>query len=289
MLINRYLDLVKSALVNELYVELEAQLLMSALCSAQGVVLDLEDFWSARTDYELLQQLLSAKAGGDTILLEVPGDGHTPVVDSNLRNYSEFSYTLVGYKRLNNLQHCIEDILKNEVPGDFLEAGVWRGGCCILMRAVLAAYDCQTRNVWLADSFKGLPLSVLPEDRHYDMDSSLLPILAVTVDEVKQNFRRFDLLDEQVRFLPGWFDESLKQSETGPLALLRVDCDLYSSTMTVLESLYGRVSKGGWVIIDDYGILPPCKQAVDEFRQRNEISAPLETIDDHGVCWQLDQ
>jgi O-methyltransferase len=287
LLTERYLDLLKSALVNELYVELEAQLLMSVLCSAQNLVMDLPEFWAVRKDTALLEQLMTAKQEGETILLDTQGSGSTPSVDGNLRNYSEFSYTLVGRKRLDHLQKCIEDILDQGVPGDFLEAGVWRGGCCILMSAILAARDCCDRTIWLADSFAGLPPSERAEDRDYVMDSSLLPVLAVSVDEVRQNFRRFDLLNDTIRFLPGWFDESLSGSKTGPLSLLRVDCDLYSSTKTVLEELYSRVSPGGWVIIDDYGILPPCKQAVDEFRGRNDISVPLESIDEHAVCWRV--
>jgi len=287
LLTERYLDLIKSALVNELYVELEAQLLMSVLCSAQNLVMDLPEFWAVRKDTALLEQLMAAKQDGETILLDTQGSGSTPSIDGNLRNYSEFSYTLVGRKRLDHLQKCIENILDNGVPGDFLEAGVWRGGCCILMSAVLAARNCRDRTVWLADSFAGLPPSERAEDLNYSMDSSRLPVLAVTVEEVRENFRRFDLLDDTIRFLPGWFDESLSGSKTGPLSLLRVDCDLYSSTKTVLEELYSRVSPGGWVIIDDYGILPPCKQAVDEFRGRNDISVPLEPIDEHAVCWRV--
>jgi hypothetical protein len=208
-------------------------------------------------------------------------------VDGNLRNYSEFSYTLVGRKRMDSLQRCVEDILARQVPGDLLEAGVWRGGCCILMRAVLAAHDCRDRKVWLADSFAGLPPSKQAEDQDYAMDSSRLPVLAVSEIEVRQNFERFGLLDEQVKFLPGWFDETLPGADTGPLSLLRVDCDLYASTMTVLEALYSRVSAGGWVIIDDYGILPPCKQAVDTFRASGGIENPMESIDEHAICWQV--
>jgi len=286
MLTDRYLELVKSALVNELYIELEAQLLMSVLCAAQNLVLDLPEFWAVRKDRGLLDQLLAAKQDGETILLDTHGNRDRPGVDDHLRNYSEFSFTLVGRKRLDNLQQAIEDVLRNDVPGDFLEAGVWRGGCCIMMRAVLAAHGCRDRNVWLADSFAGLPPSQRPEDMNYPMDSSRLPVLAVTADEVRQNFERFGLLDEQVRFLPGWFHQSLPGSDTGPLALLRVDCDLYDSTMTVLEALYDRVSPGGWVIIDDYGILPPCKQAVDEFRERRGITASMETIDGHAIYWK---
>ena len=287
MLTDRYLDLIKSALANELYIELEAQLLMSVMCAAQDAVLPLEDFRAVRRDKDLLGQLLEAKRNGDSILLETPMEGRGPAVDGNLRNYTEFSYTMVGRKRLDNVQRCVEDVLGNNIPGDLLEAGVWRGGCCILMRAVLAAHGCTDRKVWVADSFAGLPPSVRGEDADYAMDASRLPVLAVTQDEVKANFERFDLLDGQVRFLPGWFEESLPACDTGPLAVLRVDCDLYASTTAVLENLYQRVSSGGWVIVDDYGILPPCKQAVDTFRQHNGIDAPLETIDDHGVCWQV--
>jgi hypothetical protein len=286
MLTERYLELVKSALVNELYVELEAQLLMSVLCSAQNVVLDLPDFWAVRKDRDFLGQLMAAKQGGETILLETQDAATRSHVDGNLRNYTEFSYTLVGRKRLDHLQQCVEDALDSGVPGDFLEAGVWRGGCCILMRAVLEARNCRDRRVWLADSFTGLPSSERAEDRDYAMDSSRLPVLAVSEEEVRRNFERFDLLDDQLRFLPGWFEETLPGSDTGPLALLRVDCDLYASTLTVLDSLYSRVSPGGWVVIDDYGILPPCKQAVDEFRARHGITAALERIDDHAVCWR---
>lgn len=286
MLRERYLELVKSALVNELYVELEAQMLMSVLCSAQNVVLDLDDFLAVRRDKAFLKQLLDAKSNGESILLET-ADGRVHGVDKDLRNFTEYSLTLVGRKRLDNLQMCIESILENDIPGDFLEAGVWRGGCCILMRAVLAANNCCDRAIWLADSFAGVPVSDADADRKYAMDPSLLPVLAVPVDEVKENFQRFGLLDGQVRFLEGWFEETLPGSNTGPLSLLRVDCDLYKSTMTVLKALYGKVSAGGWVIIDDYGILPPCRAAVDEFRSENRITEPLEPIDDHAVFWRV--
>ena len=99
LLTERYLDLLKSALVNELYVELEAQLLMSVLCSAQNLVMDLPEFWAVRKDTALLEQLMTAKQDGETILLDTQGSDSTPGVDGNLRNYSEFSYTLVGRKR----------------------------------------------------------------------------------------------------------------------------------------------------------------------------------------------
>jgi hypothetical protein len=283
---DRYLELLKSALINELYPELEAQLLLSVLCARHGLVMELPEFWAIRSDVEFIEQILEAKESGETILLDTSGAADAMKVDESLRNYSEFSYSLVGRKRLDHLQACVEDVLEKRVPGDFLEAGVWRGGCCILMRAVLVAHGCEDRNVWLADSFSGMPLSARSEDLEYEMDKSRLPFLAVTMDEVKRNFDRFELLDEQVRFIPGWFDQSLRRSDTGPLSLLRVDCDLYSSTWSALTELYPRLSRGGWVIIDDYGILPPCQQAVDDFRDRHGVTEELERIDEHAVCWK---
>lgn len=285
-LAERYLELVKSVLLNEIYIELEAQLLFSVLCSAENVAMKLPDFRAVRNEESFLGQLREAKAGGDSVIIETQrGEGAGARAD--LRNFTEFSYTLVGRKRLDNLQFCVEQILGDGIDGDLLEAGAWRGGCCILMRAVLAARECADRKVWVADSFEGLPPSQHEADLPFAMDAEKFPILAVSEDEVRENFRRFGLLDDQVRFLPGWFDESLPATDTGPLALLRVDCDLYESTRAVLDNLYSRVSSGGWVIIDDYNMLPPCKQAVDAFRAGHGIESPLQNIDAHGVCWRV--
>ncbi len=156
------------------------------------------------------------------------------------------------------------------------------------MRAVLESVGDSNRSVWLADSFAGLPNANHPQDRGYDMDTSQLPVLAVTREEVENNFRRFGLLDDRVRFIPGWFEKSLPTCDVGTLALLRVDCDLYDSTRTVLDALYSRVAPGGYVIVDDYAILPPCKQAVDDFRDDLGIEDALYPIDQHAVFWRVD-
>ncbi len=137
MLSERYIELVKTALLNELYIELEAQLLLSVLCGAEKTVLDLPDFWATRKDESLLTALREAKDEGDTVILETGVSQGKPYADNTLRNYTEFSYTLVGRRRLNNLQSCVEQILQDGVEGDFLEAGVWRGGCCIFLRALI--------------------------------------------------------------------------------------------------------------------------------------------------------
>jgi O-methyltransferase len=172
-------------------------------------------------------------------------------------------------------------------PGDLIETGVWRGGASILMRGVLAAHGDTSRTVWLADSFAGLPppdAETYPADANIDMSANAE--LAVSLDEVAANFRRYGLLDEQVRFLKGWFRDTLPEAPTDRLAVLRLDGDLYESTWVALTSLYPKLSPGGYVIVDDYGAMPVCRLAVDDYQREQGIEEPLDEIDWTGVFWR---
>jgi hypothetical protein len=197
------------------------------------------------------------------------------------------AHTMIGLKRLANLRACVEDVLARKVPGDLIETGAWRGGATILMRAILKAHGVTDRLVWVADSFAGLPP---PNPGRFPQDegSSLhtFGILAVTLEEVHANFRRYGLLDEQVRFLKGWFQDTLPAAPIERLAVLRLDGDLYQSTMEALESLYDKLSAGGYVIVDDYGIMAACRQAVHDFRDARGIRDAIRPIDWAGVYWR---
>ena len=155
-----------------------------------------------------------------------------------------------------------------------------------MMRAVLYAYNVGDRYVWVADSFEGLPKPSLPEDGILDFSADRAPILAVSEEEVRDNFRRYGLLDGQVRFVKGWFRDTLHCAPIQNLALLRLDGDLYESTMDALNGLYDKVVPGGFVIVDDYGDLEPCRRAIDEFRTIHNIFDELETIDWTGRYWR---
>jgi O-methyltransferase len=196
-----------------------------------------------------------------------------------------FGYTMIGLKRLENLQNCIDDVINNNIPGDLIETGVWRGGATIFMRAMLKSYKISDRIVWVADSFEGLPA---PKDGTDGSDLSHVKTLAVPVEQVKRNFERFGLLDEQVRFIKGWFSETLHTAPIEKLAILRLDGDLYSSTMDALNALYPKVSIGGYVIIDDYGSWPSCKRAVHEYIAKRGIQADIRDIDGSGVFWRVE-
>jgi O-methyltransferase len=193
--------------------------------------------------------------------------------------------TMIGRKRLRNIRYCIEEILKNGIPGDLIEAGVWRGGAAIYMRAVLKSQSIDDRSVWLADSFQGLPV---PDPRYGADASDIIHFrsgLAVSQREVESHFRSYGLLDNRVRFFPGWFEDSLKSFPKIELALLRIDCDLYGSTLTVLTELYDRVAEGGYIIADDYGAIPACRLAVEDFRRARNIFDPIIKIDHSGIYW----
>lgn len=203
------------------------------------------------------------------------------------RDWPSAAETMIGLKRLANVRHCVTEVLRRGVPGDLLEAGVWRGGATILMRAILKVCGDAQRTVWVADSFQGLPK---PDASRYPADAGdrhwQFARLAIPVDEVRANFARYGLLDEQVRFLVGWFKDTLPGAPIERLAVLRLDGDMYESTMDALVALYPRLSPGGYVIIDDYGAIPGCRAAVDDYRTRNGIGEAMRPIDWSGVFWQ---
>ena len=156
-------------------------------------------------------------------------------------------------KRLNQIEEAVTTVLREAVPGDLIETGCWRGGATIFMRAVLRAYGDSTRTVWVADSFEGLPkpdgrFQQDKGDEHWKFKSAL----GVSLEEVKANFARYGLLDDNVRFLKGWFKDRLPAAPIERLAVLRLDGDMYASTMDALNSLYERLSPGGYAIVDDY-------------------------------------
>jgi O-methyltransferase len=194
--------------------------------------------------------------------------------------------SMVGLRRLENVRDCARVVIGEGVPGDFIETAAWRGGTCIFMRACLDAYGDADRSVWVADSFEGLP----PPSPEYPADEGDLLFtreeLAVSVEEVKANFERYGLLDDRVRFIQGFFSESLPTAPVEQLAVLRLDGDMYGSTMDALVNLYPKLSPGGFVIVDDYGDIPACAKAVHDYRDANGLTEDIVEIDWTGAYWR---
>ncbi|WP_322754970.1 TylF/MycF family methyltransferase [Frankia sp. Cas3] len=252
----------------------------------QTVTFDLWDaadgnLWNPRrTSYRIVERILDR---WHLKIFQIPPSDWR----ENGRGWPRFAHTMIGAKRIENLDVCMRTVLREKVPGDFIETGVWRGGACIFMRGLLRAYGVSDRTVWVADSFQGLPP---PEADKYPADAGdqlhTMSELAVSLEEVQENFRRYGLLDDQVRFLRGWFKDTLPSAPIEKLAIIRLDGDMYSSTMDGLQSLYPRLSMGGFVIVDDYGAMESCRRAVEDFRDARGIDAPLMKIDRDGVYWR---
>jgi O-methyltransferase len=218
---------------------------------------------------------------------------HRTRIDYSLRDagqetWPDIAETMIGLARLDQLQVAVEDILAKGVPGDLIETGVWRGGACIFTRGVLAVHQVTDRVVWVADSFQGLPRP--SGDYSVDREGFAFweePDLAISQEEVEKNFAKYGLLDGQARFLKGWFKDTLPTAPIDQLSILRLDGDMYESAIQTLDALHGKVSAGGYVIVDDYGSTPNCRAAVDDFRDEHGITAPITTIDRDGVYWQV--
>jgi O-methyltransferase len=260
----RYIDLLKGCLSRELFLDEEPHAVVT------GDVVPIEVHAAIRA------------RGWDVVAL-----GGDRTARDEGRDWPPFAETMVGARRLDHLVDCVEAVVRDGVPGDLVETGVWRGGASILMRGVLAAHGVTDRVVWVADSFQGLPA---PDPERYPADEGVdlsgVDLLRVDADHVRANFTRYDLLDEQVRFLEGWFRDTLPGAPIDALAVMRLDGDLYESTMDALVALYPKLSPGGFVIVDDYGALEPCRQAVTDYRDAHGIDEPITAIDWTGASWR---
>lgn len=226
---------------------------------------------------------------------DVEDEIQTRYVQDFIRHYIEgVAISMCPLARFENLERCMVDVLTHGIPGDLIETGVWRGGTTIFMRAVLKAYEVSDRLVWVADSFEGLPE---PDAERFPLEAKahigkvmnkLYKHFAVSLDDVQRNFLAYGLLDEQVRFLKGWFKDTLPTAPINALSILRLDGDYYESTLDGLTNLYDKLSVGGYAIIDDYGedSWTYCRRAVDEFRRERGIDDPLRSVDSNCYYWK---
>ncbi|WP_321846911.1 TylF/MycF/NovP-related O-methyltransferase [Paraburkholderia bannensis] len=205
-------------------------------------------------------------------------------------------HTYVGQKGLDNVEACVRTVLFDDIAGDFLDAGVLRGGIGILMRGILkAADDSTSRKIVMADSFDGLPPPSI-DDSVFDREVWYRFINKTTrynlkcscdVGSVKSNFEKYDLMDDRVEFLKGWFNETMPTLRSRSFAIVRIDVDWYNSCRDVLDNVYDCLSDGGFVIIDDYK-LQGCHAAIDAFRDERQINDPIEIADAEAgiVYWR---
>lgn len=203
------------------------------------------------------------------------------------RDWPTVAHSMIGLRRLESLAELTDRAIQEKVPGDFIETGVWRGGACALMRGILKARGVTDRKVYVADSFEGLPP---PNEEEYPADTgSRLHTrgrLSITQETVQKTFEKYGLLDDQVVFVKGWFKDTLHKIDCENLALVRLDGDMYESTIQAIEALYPKLSKGGFLIVDDYGGIKACEEAITDYRGKHGITDEIHQVDHSGVWWQ---
>jgi hypothetical protein len=268
-----YLDLLKRSLLNEIYLDDELRIFYLRSCIAGEDSFDaqvLHDIRNQRRDD--YRQLEESRRIGKFF--------------RKIRN-SGFNHSMMGRLRLQNLHDCLDRIREEALAGDLVECGVWRGGGCIFMAGYLRTHGMLDLRVIVADSFEGLPVPSLPQDANLDLSRQVYPQLAVALDTVRENFSVYGLLGPNVEFLRGWFKDTLPTAKVDRIALLRMDGDLYESTMDILLNLYDKVVPGGIVIVDDYNAIAVCRQALtDFFAARAQPVPPVHPIDWTGVWFR---
>jgi O-methyltransferase len=223
-------------------------------------------------------------------------DGHIWPPDSSK------ACSMIGLRRMNNLHFLIEEVIRLNIPGDFIETGIWRGGASIFVTSMFLAYGqiCPSptcRRVFVADSFKGIPavdLAKYPEDSAHQGAHEIQILHDNSKELVQATFQSFGVLSNSVIWLKGWFKDTLPASKElfTTFSVIRLDGDTYESTWQPLVYLYKRLSIGGFVIVDDYTDWVGCRKAVNDFRTKFKITSEIRPAfhlvseEVRGVWWQ---
>lgn len=193
-------------------------------------------------------------------------------------------YTKAGYPRLTNVYDLSNEIEKKNIDGAFVECGTWKGGCAAIMAAIAHRYG-DRRTTWYFDSFEGMPEPTPEDGTNEETDHMMGDYLAASEADVEELiFDKLKLPREKNILVKGWFEKTLpaRKADIGKIAILRLDADWYSSTVTILEELYSQVVSGGYLIFDDYSRWQGCKQATDEFIKKNDLKVEFQWIGTYG-------
>jgi O-methyltransferase len=197
-------------------------------------------------------------------------------------------FTLTTPERVFVLIRAVEYILANRIPGSLVECGVWRGGSTMAMARTLLSGNGQDRDLFLYDTYQGWqgmnqPVVADGEEARAEWTKHQDPRLnkwsIATVDEVKANMATTGYPSDRIHCIVGKVEDTLPASAPEAISLLRLDTDFYESTKHELLHLFPLLSRGGVLIVDDYGRHQGSRKAVDEFIQDNHVCLLLNRID----------
>lgn len=196
-------------------------------------------------------------------------------------------YSMTSVERITELFNSLEYIRLNNIDGDIVECGVWKGGNILGIIEYLNFYNIK-KEVWLYDTFQGMtkPENVdIDLNGNYAEDMLHIPVVLAysSLEEVKKNLSKSNFDKNNLKFIIGDISETLLNSENIPkkISLLRLDTDWYKSTKDELFFLYPKLTENGILIVDDYGHWKGSKKAVDEYFDGKNII--IEKIDYTGI------
>ncbi|MGD0812826.1 MAG: TylF/MycF/NovP-related O-methyltransferase [Verrucomicrobiota bacterium] len=204
------------------------------------------------------------------------------------------AFTMTSMERRYHLLQAVRHIVKHTIPGALVECGVWRGGSMMLMAQTLKACGDETRQLYLYDTFEGMPppteidkdfgdrpaAARLEEEEQKKTASDVWAI--ARLGEVKEHMESVGYPVEKIHYVAGKVEATIPSDVPAQIALLRLDTDWYESTAHELKHLYPLVVRGGVVIIDDYGYWQGARKAVDEFLAKLREPILLHRIDVTG-------
>jgi hypothetical protein len=179
-------------------------------------------------------------------------------------------HTQTSRERVTTLADAVEYAVRADIPGDFVECGVWRGGSTMAVALTLLGLGAGDRRLWLYDTFGEMPA---PGERDRDHagrevkghEATMLGDSGLSLADVQAAMRSTGYPEDRLEYVAGRIEETIPARAPAQIALLRLDTDWYESTRHELIHLYPRLARGGVLIVDDYGHYAGARQAVDEY------------------------
>ncbi len=217
-------------------------------------------------------------------------------------NYSDFEtdfvkiaekckpFTMTSIERLYSIFKSVEYVVKNNIEGDFVECGVWKGGSAMMLAYSLLNFKSADKKIYLYDTFEGMTEPTENDVNINNVNAKQIYTSKLSkkgesnwvrseIDEVKQNLYSTCYPKGNIFFIKGKVEETIPKTIPSKIAILRLDTDWYESTLHELKHLYPLLVTRGVLVIDDYGHWLGCKKAIDEYFSLNSVQMLLNRVD----------
>jgi len=202
-------------------------------------------------------------------------------------------FTMTSPERLFSLYQSVRYVVQNQVPGDFVECGVWKGGSSMMIAKVLQSLGVTNRNIWMYDTYEGMT-EPTKEDKDFKGEDAVQLLSSAeksdsnsvwcysALEEVQSNMQKTSYPTESIKYIKGKVEETIPDAIPGSIALLRLDTDWYASTYHEMIHLYPLLQVKGVLIIDDFGHWEGAKKAILQYFGENNLFPLINRIDETG-------